>query len=796
MAIVTASTFDGNNINDGTLYRARLALDESDAPDGAPITADVDFGYPYFIDHKRVSKRMTLFIDMVGATTAALYETRRNEIVKWFNPHRGGERYLVATWTNSPTSRRIACVPLSIRFVSKVAQIELEALTPIWENNTLTQTAWAFTTSGASGTVVNQGNVPVAPVLRFRKTAAGTANLWPFKRKSLVSNNCAFTLKNYPLDVTGGGWDTAAIVKVAANYTTLSGTVTAAATQIPVAAAGSLIATRGYAYIGTEQIFYSGVAGGTALTGCIRGVNSTTEAAYASGGTIWRSQMAADGRDVRVVLDDVEIPHWFGGTIGDTYGPNAASSRVWAVIPEIPAHDATYDTGYLVTNGTNLALGCTATATATKPGFSALQLTDGTPLGGQYGGWRTNDRDKDATVIVDLGSSMNINRVRIRLHPVSDHCPDEYTIQTSTDGNSYTTRVTQSSDPTGANTTYDRWVTHDFADVAARYVKLDITSVVGGAGWYIHIMQIEVYNAKSRLNLKYGNVDAGAMNQNDDTKPLFNLTTSTNTSWDYDDFYDERYPNRAKAWTPVIYQTGSSYLNRQRKYNGEQGSVGTHPAAVLGVASKRTSTKVFRDGHRLSGLTGCTQVVHAGYTKQNPNYRTWNLLTLNANGQPEEIEYTNSDNSPSTWKAFSQTVTCSPTAYGLIYYQRQVANTTAEYYGETTDATLTLTNTPTVTFAAAVDTQSVEATLYNSTRDETIYIRGMIPIDTDYDIDCEAFTVTDVLAGIEYPAMVQMEGGTVRERWMELSAGTNIFTYTEAGLGGGSIQFRFRDTWL
>lgn len=75
------------------------------------------------------------------------------------------------------------------------------------------------------------------------------------------------------------------VPQTASANTTASGTMTASATTLNLAAASGTFRTRGFVKIEDEVIEYSGVAT-TTLTGAIRGVHGTTAASHSSGVTL------------------------------------------------------------------------------------------------------------------------------------------------------------------------------------------------------------------------------------------------------------------------------------------------------------------------------------------------------------------------------------------------------------------------------------------------------------------------------------------------------------------------------
>lgn len=82
--------------------------------------------------------------------------------------------------------------------------------------------------------------------------------------------------------------------------------------------------TAGIIIIGTEQITYTGGGGGASgtLTGCTRGVGGTTVATHSENDSILFSEGLANGDDIRVWWNGVEIDRWLAGV-------NTTTMKCW-----------------------------------------------------------------------------------------------------------------------------------------------------------------------------------------------------------------------------------------------------------------------------------------------------------------------------------------------------------------------------------------------------------------------------------------------------------------------------------
>jgi len=390
-----------------------------------------------------------------------------------------------------------------------------------------------------------------------------------------------------------------------------------------------------------------------------------------------------------------------------------------------------------------------------------------------------------------LGSSKKINRVRL-FHPNSNDAPKAFTVQTSPNDADWTTQVT-----VAANTTKNRYTDHDFADVSCRYVMVDVTTVqTDGTGLKIGTMGVFCVN--HHLQIKYGRATADDYAGSDDTKPMFELDSSHNGAWDYDDFFDLDYPNRAGAWSLIAFNQPPD-AGYNRTYPTTQDGTWAALATVLGVAGKTTATTQFDDGYKLENPCGFSAVTHEGFTKQNPNYRRWRLMGLPALADWVE-EYVNPDSTLSVWTAYgSEATTLSQTAYAIVFYHWMKNFSDSAMYAEATDVLVTIVDEPSVTLGAVgyyPSSQTIACKLANNTLSQAIYIEGMIESAQNLVVDCENFTVEEEDTGRARLNMIRMEADTVRHRWLELAAGSNTLEYTDTSVVGVTIEIDYRSRWL
>ncbi|WDZ82805.1 CARDB domain-containing protein [Micromonospora cathayae] len=141
----------------------------------------------------------------------------------------------------------------------------------------------------------------------------------------------------------------------------------------------------------------------------------------------------------------------------------------------------------LAAGGPNLAAGRPATASGANGPYVASHVTDGNPA--TY--WESPSHAFPQWVQVDLGGSVEIDQVKLKLPPSTDWGTRTQTlaVQGSADGGSFGTLSASAGrvfDPASANT-----VTIDVAATRVRYVRVHVT---GNTGWpAAQVAEFEVY---------------------------------------------------------------------------------------------------------------------------------------------------------------------------------------------------------------------------------------------------------------------------------------------------------------
>ncbi|MFE4261962.1 CARDB domain-containing protein [Streptomyces sp. NPDC056883] len=137
--------------------------------------------------------------------------------------------------------------------------------------------------------------------------------------------------------------------------------------------------------------------------------------------------------------------------------------------------------------GPNIALGKSVSASGSLGGYGAPGVTDGNQ--GSY--WEGPSGTFPTWVQVDLGSSVAVDQVVLKLPAPWEARTETLTVQGSTDGNTFTTLSASAGrafNPAQSNT-----VTIGFTAATVRYVRVSVSS---NTGWQAaQISELEVYSA-------------------------------------------------------------------------------------------------------------------------------------------------------------------------------------------------------------------------------------------------------------------------------------------------------------
>ena len=313
--------------------------------------------------------------------------------------------------------------------------------------------------------------------------------------------------------------------------------------------------------------------------------------------------------------------------------------------------------------------------------------------------------------------------------------------------------------------------------------------------------------------LMYGNASATAPEQTDERKPIFNLTTSTNASWDYDDFAagESNYyalPNstRAGSWVPKVV---SAYGAESMIFTG--GISGITPVMANPSSAMGMSVESFIRSGRWQAETA-----HLEWRWQNPAggtavITTGQKLRIGSSFPGRAALQYSSDGVTwtSKWNEVTPTNAGSVTAFanngtatlGAAYkyirfdlYGSVVAGALTQAYMSVTDVTIAVgTNKPTVTLGAEAANYWLNLTIANGATGESITLKQLMVTTQTLTVDCEAHTVT-LSDGTNCLAALALS--SPRVEWLDLAAGANVLTFTDVGTAGVTAVITWNDRML
>lgn len=326
-------SYNSTNINDATNYNAFISDGIKLQGDARIIQVSRAGRRPIHASKVLQGYEMRITVQMLGTvstqldTLKALFdvedETPRKLIAK-DTANSDKQWYVYATTKDMPTMK-----------TNKSIEVVLSVADPVWYENTESTVEWAITATADKQAVTVAGNVQARPRLEFTPTSAGGSR-FGYRRLAIWRNPNTTALLNYPLNIVNTTWDTAALVADATNSVVLNGAINDSVTTITWDGETGTMPTSGMAYLGTEQISYTGKTA-TELTGVTRGINGTTAAAHDDDTVCYSSIIQADGDDIRVYVDGEETIRWFQSM-------NNASTKVWSVLDFQPGISMTLGT--------------------------------------------------------------------------------------------------------------------------------------------------------------------------------------------------------------------------------------------------------------------------------------------------------------------------------------------------------------------------------------------------------------------------------------------------------------------
>ncbi len=239
-----------------------------------------------------------------------------------------------------------------------------------------------------------------------------------------------------------------------------------------------------------------------------------------------------------------------------------------------------------------------------------------------------------------------------------------------------------------------------------------VTRGVRGTTATPHLAGTAVYWIQHEIWIEYGSGSMAAPAIDNSRKPIFSISSSSNTSWDYDEF-DEDGAERSGAWA-------FTNLRSMARYGGNQAAAAS-PYVELGISDDcaELGSKTAIEGYW--SLFNPCGVVSANFQNGEYYYARNDWTTIRVRSSASGASWTTSYTVPiavkDTWTAWSQNVTLMSGAQFVQLHAAGYAKTLKRTRVEAADVTLALdsTYTPTVTIGGELTSYRLQGTITNTT---------------------------------------------------------------------------------
>ena len=305
-------------------------------------------------------------------------------------------------------------------------------------------------------------------------------------------------------------------------------------------------------------------------------------------------------------------------------------------------------------------------------------------------------------------------------------------------------------------------------------------AAASGVSWIQHDVWIE-----------YGSSSMAAPEIDNTRKPIFSISGSSNTSWDYDDF-DEDEASRAAVW-------GFTNVRNTARYGGNQ-AASASPYGELGIRDDCADLGVKTAIEAYWSLFNPCGIVSANF--QNGEYyysrNEWTALRVrsSSDGASWTTSYTVPVSVLNAWTAWSQNITLVSNARYVQLHMSEYAKNTKPMRVEAADVTLALNSsyTPTVTIGGEQSTYRLQGTITNVTTGDALEVEFGMDIDESLEIDTDTHDVTYLTDNSPQYQALGIVGGS-RKHLLRLQPGSNSLKYEETGLVDIDIDIEFERRW-
>lgn len=289
-----------------------------------------------------------------------------------------------------------------------------------------------------------------------------------------------------------------------------------------------------------------------------------------------------------------------------------------------------------------------------------------------------------------------------------------------------------------------------------------------------HTNGTTVYWVQHEIWLLYGNSALSAPDTDDNYKPMFELATSLNTTWDYDNFLEDD-GLRTGSWIFALTSPISSY-------GGDHGA-NADPWVEIGLEANGRRPSSGHWGrvyiYNPAGITNANFQNGEKYIDDELNEWGTAKIESSPDGSNWGVEYIIPvPTTKETWQAWSDNTVLTS---GSKYVGFWMENMDEDAWLECADVTLTITDPFTHTIGSEIANYQLAFTLTNNTTGDAIKIDFPLLVDEELEIDTDEKTVVYLTENSNQFQALTLVGGARRD-WLKLQPGNNTIQYDEIGL--------------
>jgi hypothetical protein len=314
---------------------------------------------------------------------------------------------------------------------------------------------------------------------------------------------------------------------------------------------------------------------------------------------------------------------------------------------------------------------------------------------------------------------------------------------------------------------------------------LGVTRAAKGSTAAAHTTADTIYWVQNDIWILYGDSTATAPTVDDDYKPIFDLSSSTNTSWVYAEFGEDD-TKRAGQWSRWGTYGSPTFYGGNRTATAD-------PWVELGITCEGEESGFIWLGNpcRITNVNFTNGDKRAAITT-----RFVGRIISQGASPPWVTEYTIPDpTTDNVWEpaGWSQSQAISTTGYFVALEASTEAPYTDRVDVEAADCTVTLNGsyTPTMNatmFAVEQGAYTLACTIENTTTEDSISIAATLALNETLVIDTYSKTVN--YNGVRIGDVLTVDGGARRD-WLRLIEGDNALTFEDTGTNGVEIDVLF-----